>query len=286
MIQEDFRLRVFMTVAEQGSFTLAAKALGITQPAVSQQVTALEKSLDVQLFNRGRNEVSLTAAGKAFMQYAEKILYWYSAAGNMFGEGGRLTTAKPVRIYADEVVAAYILPKALSCVMSANPDAAFLVGTPENHDVMISASPSPETMDFEGESKIVGLMEAAVVASPLNASGRTGFSTVAGVHVSNSFAVWESYLTKLTPDLRARVSVVSQSAGLVKSMVMESDSLVGIIPAVAVSDELDDGRLARLPVSIPDFSFDVHFDPAPQFMGHPLCESLRQALSDAFSSIR
>jgi len=283
MIQEDFRLRVFMTVAEQGSFTLAAKMLGISQPAVSQQITALEKSLDVQLFNRKRSEVSLTAAGEAFKPYAEKILHWYSAAGAMFGEGGRLTTSRPIKIAADPVVASYILPKALSCVLAANPDAAFSITNGEDFDVRISASPSPETMDFSGESKLVGLMEAAVVASPLNPSGRTGFSTIAGVHVSNSFAVWESYLPKLTPDLRARVTVVSPSVELVKSMVMESDSLVGIIPALSAFGEIESGRLVKLPISIPDFSFDVHFDPAPQFIGHPICESLRLALTTALS---
>ena len=37
-VLEDFRLRIFMAVAEKGSFTLAAKALGVSQPAVSQNI--------------------------------------------------------------------------------------------------------------------------------------------------------------------------------------------------------------------------------------------------------
>ena len=74
-MQEDFRLRVFVTLAEQGSFTLAAKTLGISQPAVSQHITALEKSLGTELFSRNRGEVTLTDAGRSFMKYAEKILY-------------------------------------------------------------------------------------------------------------------------------------------------------------------------------------------------------------------
>ena len=44
-VLEDFRLRIFMAVAEKGSFTLAAKALGVSQPAVSQNIAELEKSL-------------------------------------------------------------------------------------------------------------------------------------------------------------------------------------------------------------------------------------------------
>ena len=40
---EDFRLKVFKAVVQEGSFTKAAKALGITQPAVSQNIAELEK---------------------------------------------------------------------------------------------------------------------------------------------------------------------------------------------------------------------------------------------------
>lgn len=40
---EDFRLKVFMAVAETGSFTKAAKSIGISQPAVSQNINALER---------------------------------------------------------------------------------------------------------------------------------------------------------------------------------------------------------------------------------------------------
>ena len=60
---EDFRLKVFMTVASRGSFTLAAKELGISQPAVSQNVAELEKSVGAELLVRSRGSVALTPAG-------------------------------------------------------------------------------------------------------------------------------------------------------------------------------------------------------------------------------
>ena len=46
---EDFRLKVFMAVAETGSFTKAAKSIGISQPAVSQNINALEKEIGTPL---------------------------------------------------------------------------------------------------------------------------------------------------------------------------------------------------------------------------------------------
>jgi DNA-binding transcriptional LysR family regulator len=280
-MQEDFRLRVFVTLAEQGSFTLAAKTLGISQPAVSQHITALEKSLGTELFSRNRGEVTLTDAGRSFMKYAEKILYWYSAANSMFGESGSPAASKPVMIDADPVSASYILPPALSAIAVGNPEIAFTVGRADNADLSLTVSPSPGTMDFDGEAKVVGIMDAAAVASASNPTARTGFSTLAGVHVSNSFAVWDRYLPMLTTDLRARVSVVSPSVELVKSMVMESDSLVGVVPSPAVRRHVTEGSLVLLPAVLTSLAFDIHFDPSPAFMDQPLCRLLRQSVIDS-----
>ena len=74
---EDFRLRVFLRVAELGSFTAAAKALGITQPAVSQHIAELEKFAGGQLFERGRGRIALTARGRLFREHAAGILEGY-----------------------------------------------------------------------------------------------------------------------------------------------------------------------------------------------------------------
>lgn len=188
---EDFRLKVFMAVAETGSFTKAAKSIGISQPAVSQNINALEKEIGTPLILRAKGEASLTSAGAVFLEYASRILYWYNATSEMFGENGRMTGGKPVRIAADHVVASYLLPDALARIAGSHPEFSFEVkhidpaitrattncdvpgthfGTPEDADVEISVAPSPETMDFEGERKLVGVMEAMVIASPQNRS--------------------------------------------------------------------------------------------------------------------
>ena len=71
---EDFRLKVFMAVAETGSFTKAAKSIGISQPAVSQNINALEKEIVTPLILRAKGEASLTSAGAVFLEYASRIL--------------------------------------------------------------------------------------------------------------------------------------------------------------------------------------------------------------------
>ena len=82
---EDKRLKVFAAVVETASFTAAASSLGITQPAVSQNISELEKDLGVQLFDRStRGDVRLTDAGRRFEAYARQILHWYKAAREAF----------------------------------------------------------------------------------------------------------------------------------------------------------------------------------------------------------
>ena len=51
---EDFKLKIFVTVAAEGSFTKAARTLGITQPAVSQNIAELEKVTGALLLERHR----------------------------------------------------------------------------------------------------------------------------------------------------------------------------------------------------------------------------------------
>ncbi|QYG92671.1 LysR family transcriptional regulator [Iamia sp. SCSIO 61187] len=66
-------------VVDEGGFTAAADAVGITQPALSQSVAALERELGLTLFVRGR-QVVLTAAGEAFLGPARQVLRAASAA--------------------------------------------------------------------------------------------------------------------------------------------------------------------------------------------------------------
>ena len=73
---EDFRLRVFLTLAQEKSFTKAAAKLGVTQPAVSTNISELEKGLGVKLFERLHGETVLTPEGKVYMRYVENLLMW------------------------------------------------------------------------------------------------------------------------------------------------------------------------------------------------------------------
>lgn len=67
-------LRYFLAVAEAGSFSRAAKRLGLSQPNISQQMRDLEGALRVELFQRRGKRIFLTAAGQVFQDHARSIM--------------------------------------------------------------------------------------------------------------------------------------------------------------------------------------------------------------------
>ena len=69
------QLQYVLTLSESGNVSLAAEQLGISQPALSKQVLALEKELGVKLFDRACSPMALTPAGEAFVRQAQDLLF-------------------------------------------------------------------------------------------------------------------------------------------------------------------------------------------------------------------
>ena len=248
-------MKVFMAVAENGSFTIAAKALGVTQPAVSQNIAELERNMGAELFTRGRVSVTLTAAGTIFKEYAEKILYWYSAAGQLFGPTGKITANKPVRISADGFIARHILPQALSKLLAFNPSLTFSIrseSSGNDSDIRIYVQRHVTEPSFED----IGTFLFSVTASAVSSNPAYSKTTdLKALPQSARLAVPKIYSEILPLDLKARVAVVSDSDEAIVKLVADSPDIIGLLPLPAVP--LD---LTILPVSLPDLTLDVHLE--------------------------
>ena len=68
------QLEYFCTIVDTGTISAAARILHMTQPPLSYQIKMLEDELQVSLFVRGSKKITLTKAGKALYEYANKIL--------------------------------------------------------------------------------------------------------------------------------------------------------------------------------------------------------------------
>jgi len=79
----DRKLRIFCTVVDQMSFSKAARILGITQPAVTQNIACLEKEMGFALFLRVSNSVTLTEKGEEFYILARRVLGLYREFDNL-----------------------------------------------------------------------------------------------------------------------------------------------------------------------------------------------------------
>jgi DNA-binding transcriptional LysR family regulator len=113
-------LRVLREVAERGTFTAAADALGYTQSAVSRQVAALEQTTGTRLFDRYPGGVRLTGSGRALLRHAVVALEALEAAGREL-RGAEEVDGGRVRLGFFPMAGAVIVPGALAMLRQEHP---------------------------------------------------------------------------------------------------------------------------------------------------------------------
>ena len=175
----DFRLKVFHTVAMKGSFTAAAKELGITQPAVSNHISELEGSVGDMLFYRSRKETVLTPKGRILFDYAEKILNLYRCADRELMPQRREERRRLV-IAAMPEVAKYVLRPLVESYLRIYPGA----------DISVLERSRDEAVTMLADSEA----DLAVTDAPIEDSDSSVFATLCISGASRPMATW--YLSK------------------------------------------------------------------------------------------
>ena len=144
------QLRVLKAVSDHGSFSAAADALSYTQPAISQQIAALEKRANTTLVDRGSRGVRLTDAGRALVEHAEVVIARLAAAEAELEaiagiRGGR------VRLASFPTAGASVLPPAVAEFSARHPEVelSFIEREPEDAAQMLRAAELEIAIVFE-----------------------------------------------------------------------------------------------------------------------------------------
>jgi DNA-binding transcriptional LysR family regulator len=106
------QLRAFTSIVEKGTFSAAARNLGISQPAVSLQIQSLEELIGVELLDRKMKKVQVTEAGKLFYETAKQVVSQLDSFQQKLDDIGNSVKGN-LAIGGSTIPGAYILPKLL-----------------------------------------------------------------------------------------------------------------------------------------------------------------------------
>src|SRR5215813_5653731 len=130
------QLAAFCAVVERSSFSNAAAALGVTQPAVSLQIRSLEKRLGTQLLDRSGRRVEPTEAGRRLYRGAQRMLALEDQLVAAVGASSEGALAGDLVLGASTGPAAVAVPLVLCEFQRANPDVRIFLVVSDTHSVV------------------------------------------------------------------------------------------------------------------------------------------------------
>ena len=149
-------LRYIVAVARERHFGRAAEACFVSQPTLSVAVRKLEEELGVTLFERARNEVSVTPVGERIVAQASRVLEETEAI-RLLAEAGQDQLASPLRLGAIYTIGPYLFPGLVPRLQATVPDMSLVVE--ENFTARL------------GERLRQGELDVIIVALPFQAPG-------------------------------------------------------------------------------------------------------------------
>lgn len=254
------QLEAFLAVAERRSVSRAAKALYLTQPALSARLRNLERELGVDLFERTPRGVRLTQAGHALRPYAQRVVQTIADARRALTE---LATGNGERLVlgAAPAASAYLLPALLKRFQRLHPDVQVIVLTGHSEDVLemvlrervqvgvVRELGHPDVLTIP-----ISVDEVVLVVHPDHPFAQRGAIDVEELHVARliMFDRTTSYFELTSPFFR--------ETGVVPRALMEVDNVeaakkmveqalgAALLPRNAVADELAAGLLVEVPI--------------------------------------
>jgi DNA-binding transcriptional LysR family regulator len=256
------RLLTFREVARLGSFSRAGEALALTQPAVSQQVAALERQLGARLLDRGPGGPTTTEAGALLLEHADAVAVRLAQADAQLGE---LVAAEreTVRVGAHPSALASVVPKAIVRLQRELPDVQVeaLEGSSDEVGRRVAAGDLHIGMCFQDASMppqrpegtarhelgVEGMMAVLAPHHPLAGRDRIGLRELAGETWTAPSREHMIYRACVTAGFEPRIPYVARDPLTTRALV--ADGL-----AVSLTPELLAGRMSDIvfvPLSAP-----------------------------------
>jgi DNA-binding transcriptional LysR family regulator len=256
------RLQIFLAVAENRSFSLAAERLSVTQPAVSKQIKDLEKRLSARLFERGRR-LGLTEAGYALMHHAQQVHGLIEALELALEEVG--DTRKGHLELGASTVWEYILPPLMGEFQSQHPEVHMGLRVSNSDQITALVSEREVHLGFVGartsdkslEAIAIAEDELMVIAPPGHPLAGGGAVSPGSLHhqvfiqrdrESATAQQSKQYFKELGVELYVVMELGSDEA--VKAAVQRGHGLA-MISAYSVSHEVLSGTLEAIVLNAP-----------------------------------
>ena len=291
------QLKAFHNVAHTGSFTKAARELFLTQPAVSQQIQALESFLGAILFDRSGKKVSLTSEGNILLSYTDKLFLLYEDIEAVFSHLQSLQKGK-ITIGSTAVIGTYFLPIIIGQYNKKYPEIEIDLQMGNSNIVHNMIVDGKVDLGFAGKIRshtgLTGILihrERLLVVSSTD-NPITTKNSVSVNELGKIPFIWREKGTQ-TRELVKRwfekragrnypgKSIELQNIEAVKRMVVEGYGIT-VIPEIAVRREIHVGLLKRVNLE----GFDLSFDYYLFYLKRKVLSRATEAFLEVLSSIK
>lgn len=268
------QLATFCAVVDRGSFSGAADELGISQPAVSSQIRALEEWSGHRLFDRAGRKVAMTDAGRVLETHARRMLDLQQELARALADAGEAIAGR-LELGSSTGPGEILLPRILAKFRDAHPDVAVSLVVHDTQTICERVLNDDLELGIVGAARAQrGLVFTAFLRDELVLIAPPGHALAA----KRSITLTELAATPLIQQqrgggvravvddafraigLRANDVNIAMELGLqqsVKAAVLDGIG-VTIISSLAVTEEVADGRLVAIPIAEPglvrDFS--------------------------------
>lgn len=192
------QLKTFVSVVDHGSFSEAARALGLSQPSVTMQIQALEADCGAMLLDRHHRRIALTEAGAALLPHVRVILAELDEA-RLSIDALSGTIAGSLTVAASTTPGQYILPRILGGFLAENPGVAITLRVYDSTDVASYVEAGDADLGMTGVEvtgarvsfEQLGTDELVLICPPGHPLSRTGVAAFADL-LGEPFVVREA----------------------------------------------------------------------------------------------